>query len=53
MLVIFSAVVLIAHMSACMWIFLGHVEDWKDEDERHTWRFNKSFGEDFKGYNRF
>ena len=53
LLVIFSAVVLIAHMSACMWIFLGHVEDHLDKADRHTWRFNADFGADFDGYSRY
>ena len=36
--VIFAAMIMIAHMSACMWIYLGHVQDhlkgnWEDDGE--------------------
>ena len=53
LLVIFSAVVLIAHMSACMWIFLGHWDDHLPLEDRHTWRFNQAFGADFAGYHDY
>ena len=53
LIVIFMAVVMIAHMSACVWIYLGHIEDYLPEEERHTWRFNQDFGSDFAGYNDY
>ena len=43
------AVVMIAHMSACMWIYLGHIKDALPIAERDTWRYN----EDFLDYNGF
>ena len=47
LIVILFTVLMIAHMSACTWIFLGHIEDHLPENERHTWRFNSGFGSDF------
>ena len=49
LLVIFMAVVLIAHMSACIWIYLGHIQDDLDLSQRNTWRYN----EDFLEYSKF
>ena len=49
LLIIFMAVVMIAHMSACMWIYLGHIEDDLPLPERDTWRYN----EDFLNYTGF
>ena len=49
LLVIFMAVVLVAHMSACIWIYLGHMQDDLDLPDRNTWRYN----EDFADYNKF
>ena len=50
LIVIFFTVLMISHMSACYWIYLGHVEDHLPQIERHTWRFNSDFGSDFEGY---
>ena len=33
-------------MSACMWIYLGHIEDDLAIEERLTWRFNPNLKED-------
>lgn len=52
LLVIFFAVFMTAHMSACVWIYLGHYEDDLPVEDRHTWRFNGDFGSDFEGYSK-
>lgn len=47
LLVIFFGVIMTAHMSACIWIYLGHYEDDLPIEDRNTWRFNPDFGSDF------
>ena len=47
LLIILSAVIIIAHNAACLWIHLGHIEDDQPIENRHTWRFNNADFEDF------
>ena len=39
------AVIMVAHMSACAWIYLGHIQDDFPLFERNTWRYNKDFAD--------
>ena len=67
--VIFAAMIMIAHMSACMWIYLGHIQDqlagawefdegaggllWKDDPSQPGIRETWLMNSDFVGYNNF
>ena len=35
---------IIAHISACFWLYLGHIEDHLPIEDRHTWLYN-GFGD--------